>query len=1329
MFLGGGLLTFFVVSRIMVRMMRPSHGKKQPQMTESVLPAETPQPEREKRIFPFWSSVKSIFYKLLRISRLAPAGPLYASFKEATTLLKKRSLLRNPKYALPWTIVVGGRVSGKSNMLSGLQLPQPIKSPAASAPGSLDWWFLEEGVVLNVDSRCFLSQSTDETGWFTFLRNLQHWRPRNPVDSVVLTISLEEIMQAAEDVQQALAEKIAKPLLMLESVLGVSLPLHIVVTKTDFLPGFQGLAHVAKQAGKSGEILGWTNPYDADKRFDGSEIKEAVESVQSDLHNWTLHCFSEGVSAQYRDDIMVFIERLGGVIAPLQRNLKTLLGMGGYKDNFYVRGLSFVGQEVEQSQVFFGDDLISKKVFQERGVARPLQKIFGGHNRLFVWIRSAIVLLSLVWGVGLFLDHKRLQNTVFALRPLMQKTVTNISGREMAEVGEEELQKQTFKNATKNTLKLLSQSAKYDLFSWFMPASWMSGLEGDLDDQVFKLYDVFVAQPMYRCFQGRAEKLIIETDARKEQWTESLSMTDVTSFCRLKDYLIGVEDLEDHVNLYNSLPKTQDVKSFQMIIQYLYDFNLGESFFTQKTLLQEKILKNIQYSPFYLSDYVERARERFFDVFNAFLVSSFHVDRLFSAPRALQNALEKIDRSGIAGVEEVYGLLEKIDATTNMLMQDGGAWLAREHFVPSSDLEQVLETIQKTGFLGVKVVDHCTNSLTKIFHKTTTFLESFGSMMTGHFFVRSQELGVLVPSMGLSALRKAIVLSLKKGFMQRASHEKMTTIIPKGQILHWDKQMLIKALAIIKEYRVFMEQELQTFPEAIQETMRLMSRKQLEANVEGVLARAQTFFQIPVTRWSNHAEEVSRAYADNLQEVAPLFADIITHLNELGAHTLFVTVRDALFKQMYTHLKELEELVQKGAFFYPDVANIRWWKGEKGVVYQLYGADDRLDMRSLWGNHVKRFKEMMALHVSPVLDLLTSPLMHMETKEAKIVDRWAHISEQLASYEEGKDSTIKILEAFVMEEGNMITFENYKEHIHESIIAKRHSDFFLNIAVSIKRSIYERCRELTAEVAMRDYTVLARYFNNHMAGVYPFVKENMPGMRLESEVDPDSMKDFFEKFSKLSTDKLKSLRDHPAYKGSFKDVKKFLADMWRLKEFLDTFFAPSKEGEDPGISFLTEYRANKARDVFGEHIIDWAVISGEEEIGLQGGKTEGYWRMGQPFTVGVQFVVQSPLAPVASRDMPNLVVLGDRALFVYEGFWSWLRLLQNMQATAADGNVGGDTLLKLEIPMAEKTTGQLADKTKVFLRIIPRQTNGKAKRAFRIPPFPVRAPYFTKGDE
>ncbi len=1307
---GGGWALFFFISLLLSRS-GSSQKKTQTEAPES----------QETSSFGVRKALKGcVFYVLLKM-RVAPIGPCYLAFRKVLRMLKAQFLKSNVKYELPWTLVLGDRLSGKDEVLQYVGLNQPIRSGEANQEGLLSWHFFDQGLVINVDSQCLLSQGGQETSWDVLVRNLQYWRPRVPIDSVVLNISLEELLaMRAEDLESE-AKKIAEPLCLLEEKIGMSLPLYLMITKVDILPGFQGLVELTE--GDRKQMLGWSNPYDMDKRFTKDTVQEAVSSVQQQIYQWSLRAFVDTQKRQYRDDVMVFAERLAGITQPLQQYISALLKMGSYRDYFCVRNVTFSGRDERSGEVAFVDDVFSKKVFIERGVAQPIKRVYQSTNAIIGWLRTAIIGIALVWGPSLIYEHVRLRNTAHELQHLLTETAHFFYKRGVHEMTEDLLHVEGTQKHTENTLKLLDQSAKYALFSWAVPLSWLSSLEKNFDQYVFKLYDYIVARPMYRSFEKRTEAIVIDSLDNIEGQGSSLSMEGTEAFRSVNRFVQDLETLEDKVSLYNALPSTQNIHHFREVVSYLYNFHLTEEFITERSFLQDRVLKNAVYRPFFLKDYAQQSRERFSVLFNAFLLESFNPERLFDTPRALQDLLEQIDRVGIKSILEIYTLLEAIDKTL-LLFKGDGAWLCCKKFVPSAAAESFLTTVKKTSFFGETLAKNCLESMEKVFERSVGFLESFGSVMTGHFFARSEETGFLMPSISLVALRKALILALKQGFMQPSSHETIVETVEDDQIIHWDKQLINKAYMLLQSFETFLEEDLQSFPAEIQETIKLIARQQLELNVEALLSRAQTFFKMPPARWLNRTEEISRAYADNLREVSGLFEKIIEGLESAGAHALFIKLRDVLFRQMYKHLNQLESLVKNGAFFYPQAQSLRWWNGSGHAMFEIYGADDRLEMRTVWGGHMKRFKEMMGLHVAPVLELLCSPYMQAESKKEKVIQRWVRVSEQLEAYEAGQESSLKMLENFVMEEGNKITFANHREFIHASVVEKKSSDLFIDVLLAVKRAIYVRCQHMTAEQATLEYTSLAKFFNTHIAGVYPFTHEVPVLSRLDSELNPDTLQEFYKKMSSLSVEKINSLVANKGFSKSMQEVQAFLKKMLKIKEFLANYFAPTKEGQPPSVQFSVEYRAQKDKDHLGDHILDWAIINGDKSISMQQGGVRGSWSFGDNLTVGIEFVPDSPLMPATNGKQPYLSVLGTRALFVLEGFWSWLRFMQLHQATEKQGKTGGQTLLSFNIPMMARTTGVISDAAQVFLKVIPVTVSGQSAWNFTIPEFPDHAPYF-----
>ncbi|MCS3420936.1 type VI secretion system protein ImpL [Pseudomonas sp. BIGb0450] len=170
---------------------------------------------------------------------------LRGRFKDALYTLKNSSIYgdRSPRWrnALPWYLLIGKEGSGKSRLLaaSGLQLLQDRGEPMATT-GYCDWHFAEDGLLLDTAGR-YLTQpdgGVDGAGWSTLLGLLKARRRTRPLNGVVVALSMDTLLHGGERDLENEARAVQSRLQEIRQTLHVDLPIYLVVTQADRLPGF-----------------------------------------------------------------------------------------------------------------------------------------------------------------------------------------------------------------------------------------------------------------------------------------------------------------------------------------------------------------------------------------------------------------------------------------------------------------------------------------------------------------------------------------------------------------------------------------------------------------------------------------------------------------------------------------------------------------------------------------------------------------------------------------------------------------------------------------------------------------------------------------------------------------------------------------------------------------------------------------------------------------------------------------------------------------------------------------------------------------------------------
>ncbi|NDW05827.1 type VI secretion system membrane subunit TssM [Jiella pacifica] len=167
---------------------------------------------------------------------------------DALAVLKKSSGKSTYLYELPWYLIIGPPGSGKTTALVNSGLEFPLAGPGgpaaiAGAGGTryCDFWFTEDAVLIDTAGRYTTQDSdakADAKSWLAFLALLKASRPRQPINGVIVAISLEDLMTLPAAETEAFATRIRDRLTELHRELKVDFPVYALFTKADLVAGF-----------------------------------------------------------------------------------------------------------------------------------------------------------------------------------------------------------------------------------------------------------------------------------------------------------------------------------------------------------------------------------------------------------------------------------------------------------------------------------------------------------------------------------------------------------------------------------------------------------------------------------------------------------------------------------------------------------------------------------------------------------------------------------------------------------------------------------------------------------------------------------------------------------------------------------------------------------------------------------------------------------------------------------------------------------------------------------------------------------------------------------
>ncbi|MFC7538658.1 type VI secretion system protein [Siccirubricoccus deserti] len=193
----------------------------------------------------------------------------------------------NP-YLVPWVLAVGTRGGGTSALCAAggsARPPAAVPDPATGKPLGCAWWFYDRAVVIDVAGEAFADLRGDrlsDGAWIALLEELTRARDGLPLDGILLTLPVPDLAGPEALPAATLAAKAAEihtRLWQVQKVTGLTLPVWLVLTMGDAIPGFQHLlAALPPEAQDS--AFGWSSPYPLEASFQPTWIGEAMDSMQ-----------------------------------------------------------------------------------------------------------------------------------------------------------------------------------------------------------------------------------------------------------------------------------------------------------------------------------------------------------------------------------------------------------------------------------------------------------------------------------------------------------------------------------------------------------------------------------------------------------------------------------------------------------------------------------------------------------------------------------------------------------------------------------------------------------------------------------------------------------------------------------------------------------------------------------------------------------------------------------------------------------------------------------------------------------------------------------------
>ena len=170
-------------------------------------------------------------------------------------------LLSGPLSTLPFYLVLGNTGSGKTTLLVNANIPLRFRSASKDEipppTETIDFMLEDQAILLDISGRYVGLDAADDTAaeWDLILGLLRRTRIREPLNGVVVTVSLEDLYDLDSVRLSRLAQNVRQRIDSLMRAMNVRFPVYVMVSKLDLLAGFRTFLD-AVPVSRTGETMG-----------------------------------------------------------------------------------------------------------------------------------------------------------------------------------------------------------------------------------------------------------------------------------------------------------------------------------------------------------------------------------------------------------------------------------------------------------------------------------------------------------------------------------------------------------------------------------------------------------------------------------------------------------------------------------------------------------------------------------------------------------------------------------------------------------------------------------------------------------------------------------------------------------------------------------------------------------------------------------------------------------------------------------------------------------------------------------------------------------------
>jgi type VI secretion system protein ImpL len=273
-------------------------------------------------------------------------------------------------YALPWYLVVGEPKTGRSTAIKALNLswPHGDQAVALNVPEPLCTYWLPEKAVFIEPGPQLMGPQRNEDRLYELCQELKISRSREPIDGVVLVVSLERLADADDRDVEKYAQTLRGYLTQINQGLAAEVPVYIIATGIDALWGFGDVFQWTAER-RNEEPWGFSFPPALPSSDTEEHVVHALDGLAARMEAMCFAQISTEEPPERRIRAFQHLAEIRALIGKLSELMKTLAMSNAFERAPWLRamvvgsGIPGTGQQLRQRMQYF----------EQLGLTRPTQ--------------------------------------------------------------------------------------------------------------------------------------------------------------------------------------------------------------------------------------------------------------------------------------------------------------------------------------------------------------------------------------------------------------------------------------------------------------------------------------------------------------------------------------------------------------------------------------------------------------------------------------------------------------------------------------------------------------------------------------------------------------------------------------------------------------------------------------------------------------------------------------------------------------------------------------------------------------------------------------------